>query len=68
MASETDKTRLETSQELTGSENNDNAVSKPSFDSGSRDAVKAVTHSVSWITYQVIIYLVYAVIPSRARF
>ncbi|KAJ4174287.1 hypothetical protein NW754_004702 [Fusarium falciforme] len=53
MASEADKTQLETSQEYTGSENNDNTVSKSSSDSG--DAVKAVTHSVSWITYQVII-------------
>jgi hypothetical protein len=51
MASEADKTQLETSQEFTGSENNDNTTSKSSSDSG--DAVKAVTHSVSWITYQV---------------
>ncbi|RSM15727.1 hypothetical protein CDV31_004826 [Fusarium ambrosium] len=55
MASEADKTQLETNQEFTGSENNDNGASKPSSDSGSGDAVKAVTHSVSWITYQVII-------------
>jgi hypothetical protein len=45
----------ETSKELTSSEEvYDKATSKPSSEAGPGDAVDVVTHSVSWITYQVI--------------
>ncbi|KAJ3544405.1 hypothetical protein NM208_g3064 [Fusarium decemcellulare] len=54
-STEVEKTQLETNQEFTGSESNDRTTSKPASESGSGDAVKAVTHSVSWITYQVIV-------------
>ncbi|CAM1510798.1 Fc.00g083110.m01.CDS01 [Cosmosporella sp. VM-42] len=54
MSSETEKTQLEISRDLTASEANGRSASQPSSESGVSDTVDKVTHSVSWITYQVI--------------